>query len=71
MGSLVLKVQQFGEWPYFCPMCDTMTSLLVSFISIFLHYEIARNSTHHQAVVKTNQFIRVKPISVSEYSHSF
>lgn len=67
----MLKVQHFGEWPYFCPTCDTMTSLLVSFISIFLYYEIAHNYTHHQAVVKTNQFVRIKATSVSKYSHSF
>jgi len=67
----MLKVQQFGEWPYFSPMCDTMTSLIVSLISIFLHYEISYNSTHHQAVLKTKQFVRVKATSVSKYSYSF
>jgi len=52
-------------------MCDTMTSLIVSLISIFLHYEISYNSTHHQAVLKTKQFVRVKATSVSKYSYSF
>lgn len=47
-----------------------MASLLVSFSSIFLHHEIAQNSTHHQAVVKTKQFVRVKVTFVSKYSHT-
>lgn len=55
----------------FSPLCDTMTSLLISFSSIFLLYEIAQNSTHDQAVVKTKQFVRAKVTFVSKYSHTF
>lgn len=39
MDSLILKVQQFGEWPYFSPIYDNKTSVSVSFISNFLHYK--------------------------------
>lgn len=54
----------------FSPLSDTMANLLLFFSSIFLHYEIVQNSTHHQAVVKTKQFVRVKVTFVSKYSHT-
>lgn len=70
IGSIILKVQWLGGWSYFSPLSDTMANLLVFFSSIFLHYEIVQNSTHHQAVVKTKQFVRVKVTFVSKYSHT-
>lgn len=37
MDFLILKLQQFGEWPYISWIYDNKTSVSVSFISNFLH----------------------------------
>lgn len=62
MDFLILKLQQFGEWPYISWIYDNKTSVSVSFISNFLRCKnnawkkkIAWNSIYHHAMIKTNQ----------------